>query len=885
MKPKLTQNATKVLEHRYLQKDSKGNIVETPEQMFRRVAKVVASIEKKEDRAKWEERFYEMMCSLEFLGNSPILMNAGATKGTLSACFVIKVEDTMDSIMDMAKAWAMIFKYGGGVGASFSNLRPKGDPISTTHGKAAGPVAVLKHYASVTEMVTQGGKRHGASMGLLRVDHPDIEEFITCKHEEGVIKTFNISVGITDDFMEALQDGEAYNIIHPVTGKTISKKKAKDIWDMIVASAHSNGEPGVYFVDRVNKYNPTPQLGVIEAPNPCLAGSSYLLIALDGGDIVLEHISDLRDKAITMWNGKHWVTAIVFKSGIKPLKTLTLSNGVSISATGDHLISVDRGKDIELQNLVSGDEIVFPELPDLRYCSDEFTNEVLNTLSYISFNRLKCSAIVSNIEDSGVEDVYDFKVLSDDPPYGWVDGFLVHNCGESALLPFESCDLGSIDVSKFVSNGDKPAVDFKRLKTMVHDAVRFLDNVIDVNIYPIEQIKERTLLTRKIGLGVMGFADLLIQMGIPYGSTKAVSTARKLMKFVDEESVVASENLAKERGVFPSYKGSTWDEAGRQVRNATTTAIAPTGTISIIAGCSSGIEPKFRLVFSRNVLDGQELMEVDPYILKYLEEINLPVDKIVDKIRGNHGSVVGIPEIPLDTQRLFSISTEIPFEQHVKILSAFQQYTHNAVSKTISLPNSATESDVNDAMLLAWNSNCKGLTVYRDGSRRKQVIDSGEKSRVQPRALPKERTGKTERFCLGDCGDIYVTCNEDSIGVCEVFAHPDIKASVCVSNIDSLCIAISNLLRVGVSVDTVISRYRGQQCAVCTSGKTKADALSCADAISRMVEKVSGSHIKPLTMSLKIPKSKIEVCPDCSGLLDRVGGCLTCGSCGFSQCS
>ncbi len=561
---KLSLNAVRVLERRYLIKNIRGEVVETPSQMFRRVAKAVALADKFYDAnanlEKVENEFYRVMVNLEFLPNSPTLMNAGTEIGQLSACFVLPVEDSIEGIFDALKAMAIIHKSGGGTGFSFSKLRPKGDVVKSTMGIASGPLSFMRIFDVTTEVIKQGGRRRGANMGILSVDHPDILEFITAKEREGVLTNFNLSVSVPDSFMEAVEKDEEYDLINPRTGKPERKMRAKDVFDLIVSSAWRTGDPGVIFIDEINRRNPTPHVGKIESTNPC---------------------------------------------------------------------------------------------------------------------------------------------------------------GEVPLLPYESCNLGSINLSKMVNEDGK--IDWSKLRRTVRTAVHFLDNIIDVNRYPLPEIEKMTRANRKIGLGVMGFAEALIKLGIPYNSEEGIKTAEKIMGFIEDEAVKMSVELAEVRGSFPNFEGSVWEKRGLSaMRNATVTTIAPTGTISIIAGTSSGIEPLFAISFIRNVM-GTQLFEVNPLFEKVAKERGFYSVELMRKI-ARTGSVKDLKEVPEDVQRLFVTALDVAPEWHVRMQAAFQKYVDNAVSKTVNLPYEATIEDVRRIYLLAYKLKCKGITVFRYGSRKEQVL-------------------------------------------------------------------------------------------------------------------------------------------------------------------
>lgn len=562
---RLPLNAIKVLERRYLKKDDERRVIETPLRLFRRVAKAVAGAEdnfkdRKIKRRDAEERFFAMMRGLEFIPNSPTLMNAGTRMGQLSACFVLPVEDSIPKIFETLKDMAAIHQTGGGTGFDFSRLRPKGDLVYSTKGEASGPVSFMGIFDTATGVIVQGGRRRGANMGILRVDHPDIVEFIEAKLKEGRFSNFNLSVALTGEFMRSFYKNTRFGLVNPRTGLETKKVSAREIFGLIANSAWRTGDPGLIFIDEINRRNPTPGVGRIEATNPC---------------------------------------------------------------------------------------------------------------------------------------------------------------GELPLLPYESCNLASLNLSRFVTPAKK--IHWQRLSEGVKWGVRFLDNVIEVNKFPLPGIREITFKNRKIGLGVMGFADMLILLGIPYNSKEAVKFASGLMRFIRRESLKASVELAKTRGVFPNFRKSVYAGYNLRVRNATVNTIAPTGTISIIAGCSSGIEPLFAISFTRNVLSGTRLFEVNPLFEKSAKERGFYSEDMMMEI-ARRGSIRDIAGIPKDVKRVFITAFDVTAVEHLHIQAAFQRYTDNSVSKTVNLSREAAVEDVKKIYLLAHKLKCKGITIYRYGTKKEQVL-------------------------------------------------------------------------------------------------------------------------------------------------------------------
>ncbi|MDI9624552.1 MAG: ribonucleotide reductase N-terminal alpha domain-containing protein [Methanothermobacter sp.] len=785
---RLTQNALKVLKERYLLKDEKGKILETPEGMFRRVALAVAQAEEKYggDTETTAKKFYEIMSKLEFLPNSPTLMNAGTPINQLSACFVIPIEDSMDSIFDALKYMALIHKSGGGVGFSFSHLRPKGDIVGSTMGVASGPVSFMRIFDVATEVIKQGGRRRGANMGILDVNHPDIIEFIEAKKEEGAFSNFNLSVMVTDNFMDGIESNIEYELINPRTGEVTASVPAREIFNRMVKMAWKRGDPGILFKDTINKANPTPALGSIEATNPCVGPETWVMTSKGP-----RQVKELTEKACKIiLNGREWKSYTgFFPTGTKRLYRLETVEGFHLRLTADHKIlrlsSDGEPEWKKLSELKIGDKIILNEHKGLRWdgkfteddgyltglaineenlkITDEMEkassrfytglfkglldsnpNKILfegdlgiaKTLQrmllrsgiytkireYSSQYRLEMVkppgsfATVKDIIPDTIETVYDIQV----PGVNAFDanGFYVHNCGEQPLLPYESCNLGSINLKLMAENGK---INWEKLSRTVKIAVHFLDNVIDVNNYPIKKIEETTKKTRKIGLGVMGFADMLIKLGIPYNSKSALRVADKIMSHIKVEAQKASMELALERGSFPAFKDSKWYQEGFDyMRNATLTTIAPTGSLSIIAGVTSSIEPIFAVSFIREIID-RKLIDVNPLFEVEAKKRGFYDKKLMERI-AREGSIRRIKDIPADIKRLFVTAHEIDPIFHVKIQATFQKHVDNAVSKTVNLPPNAKPKDVENIFKAAYKLGCKGITVYRYGSKKREVL-------------------------------------------------------------------------------------------------------------------------------------------------------------------
>ncbi|NNF99670.1 MAG: vitamin B12-dependent ribonucleotide reductase [Desulfobacteraceae bacterium] len=731
----LNENAKTVLERRYLKKNEQGQIVETPVQMFRRVAGHIAGAEtlydEGTDPASVEDAFYRMMTDFRFLPNSPTLMNAGRSLGQLAACFVLPIEDSMEGIFSTLQHAAIIHKSGGGTGFSFSRLRPQNSMVGTTGGIASGPVSFMKIFNTATEQVKQGGTRRGANMAILRVDHPDILEFIYCKKNNADLNNFNISVGLTDQFMQALQTGRVFDLIDPRDGSKAGELDANEIYRALVAQAWENGDPGIVFLDRINRDNPTPLIGEIESTNPC---------------------------------------------------------------------------------------------------------------------------------------------------------------GEQPLLPMEACNLGSINLSKFVTPGEdhQPCIDFDALGETVRTAVRFLDNTIDVSKYPLSEIDRMVKGNRKIGLGIMGFADLLYQMNIPYNSEAALETAGTIMSFIQESSHEASRALAAERGSFLNYDRSVFaGNNGNGMRNATTTTIAPTGTLSIIAGCSSGIEPLFALSFVRNVMDNDALPEVNPYFETVARREGFYSKELMDII-AKTGSIKHVEGIPDEIKEVFVTAHDVSPEWHVRMQAAFQKYTDNAVSKTVNLPHDATVEDVLSVYSLAYELGCKGVTTYRDGSKDNQVLsftseskDAEDRFMTAVRSRPETLEGFTTKIKTG-LGQLYVTVTEYEGQPFEVFATIGKSGRSTTAKTEAIGRLVSLALRSGVKVSRIVDQLKGigGEHPVFQQGGL---VLSIPDAIATVLDK---RYLKDNPeFARRPPKSLLGgTCPECGQTISFEEGCQTCHFCGFTKC-
>jgi ribonucleoside-diphosphate reductase alpha chain len=1181
--PKLSENALRVLQKRYLKKDDKGRVIETPKELFARVAWNLALAERNygATEAQVEEtarRFFHLISSLEFLPNSPTLMNAGLDLQQLSACFVLPVDDSLAGIFQTLKESALIHQSGGGTGFSFSRLRPKNDFVKSTMGVASGPVSFMKVFDAATQQVKQGSKRRGANMGILRVDHPDILEFITCKDKTNEITNFNISVAITDKFMEALKSGTKYDLVNPRNHQSAGQLDAHEVLDKIAFQAWKNGEPGLFFIDENNRRQPTPNVADMEATNPCVTGDT--IVSTEQG---LISIADLADRypngGISLVTDRRVAAEVVMESngmllasrdeaergtrlgpmvaawrtGVRPVWRIATKSGFEITATADHKVLTTSGW-VKIEDLVLGVHRLLIQSGEGSFSQDrrlpftpinlhvgangkttildlptEWSHELglvlgwligdgwlrsgdkncrvgftfarndasmfatlrptLNRwygrnirgvkrangvyhLSYHSryfvefFERLGVKSVGAEAKEvpraifaapreaivgflqalftadgtvrrhpdpSGVwvaltskserllkgvqllllnlgirsrilnrsrsprssgfrytaksgirreygsdgilfelaiygegrsrfqdrvgfldekqarlsglrasrhrpsdftdplvsreyvgeRDVFDFTESQSHSCTG--NGIVIRNCGEQPLLPYESCNLGSIDLARHMKrNGaGRWDVDWEKLEGTIRATTRMLDDVIDMNAYPVKQIEEMTYATRKIGLGVMGFARMLFMLEVPYDSKEGVEWGRKIMRFIQETGYNESAKLAEERGVYPAWEGSRHQEKGLRLRNSYVTTVAPTGTLSMIADTSGGCEPEFSLIWYKRVMDGEEL----PYFLDYFEEVakreGFWREDLVQKILDNHGSPRGLKDVPEKWQRVFATAHDVPPEWHVRMQAAFQDWCDAAVSKTINMPREATVEDVKKAYLLAFDLHCKGITVYRDGSREDQVLNIGvseaekpkevrvevpaEPAVLRPRPRPDVITGRTQKILTG-YGALYVTVNEDEKGLFEVFAQIGRGGGYTASFTEGIARLVSLCLRSGVPVDEIIDQLEGIR-----SPRIAVDhgerVYSIPDAIAKAIKRHIGMQktgVQPpvetfdelggaVETDVELEKESRDAaellrkglnpeCPECGKSLVFEEGCVKCHACGYSEC-
>lgn len=1088
MSKKISDNAMEVLKRRYLAKDKDGKIIESVDEMWHRIAHAIAEADRNygasDDQVhETENQFYEMMSELDFLPNSPTLMNAGRPLGQLSACFVLPIEDSMEGIFNTIRDAALIHKSGGGTGFSFSRLRPAGSTVRSTGGIASGPISFMKAFDAATESVKQGGcfigttciltergpvqiqyltkgtmvysvdtdgnivmkpcsdpwltkknilvwtvtmtndvtvtgtgdhpvmvgiedgqyvykkiqdlvpgdnvismnrgcdksdttrvlsvyqephvdgvwnveiedthnyyvcsptgsdgffvsnTRRGANMGILRVDHPDIETFIACKNDTHTLNNFNISVAITDTFMKAVQNHTTYDLINPSTKEVTKSLDANEVFDKIIDSAWRTGEPGIFFIDKTNKFNTLkPIYGEIESTNPCLKGDT--LILTDRGEVEIQSVVN---QVVNVWNGYSFSPVVPRVTG-ENQETIHIGvideHGTTrkIQCTLYHMFILRDGSRVKASELETGMELGAYRLPD-KFHFDENNGSVIID-SFLEINDPK----VKYIRKGKVLDkVYCFTELEQSA--GTFNGILTGNCGEVPLLPYEACNLGSINLKNHLAydiNGNVVGVDWEKLSNTVRNAVHFLDNVIDVNCYPLPQIDEMAKNARKIGLGVMGFADMLLELRIPYNTAEGVEFGRGLMEFINTESHTASLELGSKRGPYPA-----WLELHREnenipaMRNNTVTCIAPTGTLSMIADVSSGIEPIFAFAYYKNVMDNTNLSYVNDSLKKILRKETLSDDAyncIIDEVIKD-GTLQHNSHISDDIKKVFVCAHDIAPDWHVLMQAAFQENVDNAISKTINFSHDATRDDVRGAYMRAYETSCKGITVYRDGCRENQVLNVGKADqtpdpnvdieanladltvmKVEPRDRPEEVAGFTRRIPIG-CGKLYVTINHDEEGICEIFTSNG-KGGGCPSQSEATARLASIALRAGISVDEIAAQLRGIRCPSCQRNPN-VKVLSCPDAIGRMIQeaqkridedrvkaetevspepiKIDDNACDDVEEFLKIPPVKTypsaslndsdlkfaKNCPECGSPLEHEGGCVICRECGWSKC-
>ncbi|MHA2155528.1 MAG: ribonucleotide reductase N-terminal alpha domain-containing protein [Candidatus Hodarchaeales archaeon] len=1219
--PVLTPNAMTVLEKRYLLQNDRGEIIETPAQLFSRVAKAIAANESRYglDPAVMEKKFYDMMVNFEFLPNSPTLMNAGTKINQLSACFVLPVEDDMTSIFQAIKNAAVIHKSGGGTGFAFSRLRPTNDKVQTTGGVASGPISFMTVFNSATEIIKQGGRRRGANMGVLRVDHPDILEFIECKQDLQTLNNFNISVGLTESFMNAVLSDANFPLINPRNRETVEKLNARTVFEKIVNMAHNTGEPGILFLDRINSANPTPNIGDIEATNPCLTGDTLVATADGRSAVPIKQLAEESIDVPVFTEDRNGKIAIRFMrrprltSRKAPVYRITLDSGEIIKSTANHTFYLRNGTQKRTDELIPGDSLhvltkvgqyqrgkylanphkkyvrmynrghsdksehtkiakffhnndteipegyvvhhidynsennhptnlkimtikdhdflhssaikgkmnpIFkiksdpqkwkeykatnpfyhpvgeknprfgvklseetkkkigtsrrksyednPEQVEIlseiarekwndpnyienahrglrrralnklkecqkqtnlrcfldannvmvekvcEHCGDvfhiSFSNREISSCSkecfmdyfnqneemiqkrtagvrntyrrqsegkrekqlecfinaknklnrdplkkeweseckqssvpyrlgtefgFKTYSELKKSARMYNhtvleVEFLGMEDVYNGTI--DEFHNFFIGGFKeekngilkikfvkTQNCGEQPLLPYESCNLGSINLGKMVKSDSSEKfgykLDFKKLESITRSSVRFLDNVIDLSTFPLPEIEQMTKANRKIGLGVMGFADLLIKLGIPYGSIEGINLAKEVMNFIYDKALQASQDLAQERGSFPNFPGSTLAQNYSMMRNATLTTLAPTGTISIIAGCSSGIEPLFMLTYERRVLDDDILVEGYPFFVETAKQLDFYSPSLMEQV-AKTGSITDIEGIPDEIRKIFVTAHDISPDAHVRMQAAFQGAgVDNAVSKTINFPNTASLEDIEKAYLLAYELGCKGITVYRSGSRTYDVLSKKGTSETsdtaveqfetkKPRHRPSVTQGITERVRVGCGTNLFITINEDEEGLTELFLSLGKSGGCVASHIEAMGRLISLTLRSRIEPEEIILQLKAIRCPSPTFGPD-GPVLSCADAVAKSVERFierysqngngknapsneipsNEEHYELETLYLSHTTSGLRPeCPECGNIVEHSEGCILCRVCGYSKC-
>ena len=1006
----VSENAKEVLKRRYLVKDQNGAPTEDHLTMFQRVAANLAYAESlhqyqgsEEKRSARQTAFYEAMATLRFLPNSPTLMNAGRELQQLSACFVLPVDDSLESIFNAVKETAIIHKSGGGTGFAFSRLRPQGDQVGSTGGVASGPVSFIHSFDTTTDVVKQGGTRRGANMGVLHVSHPDILRFINAKRSGSALTNFNLSVAATDEFMEQAQRGTGdQELRNPRNNEVSGSHSSAELLDAISKAAWENGDPGLIFIDRVNNQNPNPELGQIEGTNPCITGDTWTMTAQGP-----RQVRDLTHQPVTLeWNGLLLPTSCqgFFPTGVREIVELNTVEGYQLRLTRDHPVlcadgrqwtpacRLNPGDAIQLSNPRNRNEAPSWEGPgdgndakmlarrfhpwNYNRCIPEcyekngsnfwksyiqeikakhgisqddgslilpFKNQgdrlllqrVLLRLSVVSESTKRAVKIdqenlkwlrwalepetgkpcqqpaqplvahVKSLNPASEKPVFDVQV----PGFNAFEanGFTVHNCGEQPLLPYESCNLGSVNLAAMTKLTPEGAtVDWPLLRETVETAVRMLDDVITMNRYPIPEIERVTKKTRRIGLGVMGLADMLIQLAIPYGTDEAAETAEAVLRYIRQETYRASHLLAQEKGPYPVWEHSLYcqEKPDYPLRNTAPTTIAPTGTISIIAGVSSGIEPIFAPGYVRTVMDGTKLPEVHPYIQPIAEHLGFYSDSLIDET-AQQGRIPATHGAPRWVTRLFQPAHDIPWPQHIMMQAAAQRHCDNAVSKTINLPAEATPDDVKAAYLMAYRDGCKGITVYRDQSRDSQVLQTVQTSHQghpasrpapEPRPRPRTTIGVTEKVRTGH-GNMYVTINYDEEQKpFEVFTNLG-KAGGCdTAQMEAVSRLISMSLRAGIEASDIIDQLSGITCCPAwdngTNIRSGPDAIAYALRLHTSAQSSGNRHLEPgsvqkPSVSTNQPGRQTlrRLCPDChtQNMAFREN-CLICLNCGWSRC-
>ena len=852
------------------------------EDVCRRVADYVGNTDDE------REIYYDMMVNKDFVPNSPTLMNAGTSIGQLSACFVIPVNDSMESIFDAIKNAALIHKAAGGTGFTFGNLRPEGDIVNGTDGVASGPISFMKVFNAATDAVKQGSKRRGANMGVLPVWHPDIEKFIACKNTEGDLSNFNISVMIDDEFINAVKNDKEYNL--HFNGKTYKTIRAKELFDKIVDGIMQNGEPGILFYNLINDKNTCKHLGNIDATNPCLVGET-LILTNEG----YKRIDECVDKEITIWNGFEWSVVTPRITGYDQEVMTILFNFKNfyyeLKCTPYHKFIIDKnGKEIRIcaDELKIGDRIPDYYIPDMNTVYEQYF-----TIT---------NATIVDIKRTGeiVDKVYCFNEPKNHT--GIFNGILASNCGEQPLLSGESCNLGSINLSNFVNNNGLMQND---LINTIELSTEFLDKIIDLNKYPIEEIAEASRKTRKIGLGYMGFHHMLMKMGIPYDSSEALYQAKKVMGILNNMSVLTSRELAKELGVFPAYEGSDWFLHDIPIRNATTTCIAPTGSIATLSETSYGIEPVYSLVHKRYTwVDGEKkgYLIVDPV---FEEKLNGYIESHIEVTQWdkkkqeviNHayetGTIQDITWLPKEFKSVFKTALDIDWKAHIDMQAAFQQYCHAAISKTINMPSGTTKDDIRSAILYAYEKECKGVTIYVTGSRDDIVMELKKDSIPAPittlpdgRILPKRPSDlpATNSKRRSGCGKLIISVAEKDGNPYECIIS---NKGGCTAMNDALGQMISLSMRWNVPTWDIIKTLRNVTCPVAYKkfSESKCDGKSCSDVIGRVIESlIPDKESEPISIPCKEEiKTELNICPECGEYLSMVEGCKTC-ACGYSRC-